>query len=53
MWEYNPSYKGGFHIWPEGMADPTRPALSQELEETWPESVVDEPAGEVAVSVGQ
>ena len=24
--------KGGFHIWPEGMSDPTRPALSAEAE---------------------
>jgi hypothetical protein len=24
---------GGFHIWPEGMADPTQPHLSEEVEE--------------------
>ncbi len=24
--------RGGFHIWPEGMPDPTKPALSEEAE---------------------
>ncbi|HYV37420.1 MAG TPA: hypothetical protein VE988_17065 [Gemmataceae bacterium] len=26
------SYTGGFHIWPEGMADPTQPALGEAAE---------------------
>lgn len=25
-------YSGGFHIWPEGMADPTQPRLAQEAD---------------------
>jgi hypothetical protein len=33
LWEIPPSWKGGFHIWPEGMGDPTRPRLAEALEE--------------------
>ena len=30
----DPAYgRGGFHIWPEGMRDPTQPTLSEEIEE--------------------
>src|SRR5580704_9018971 len=29
-WDIPPEWRGGFHIWPEGMADPTRPHLSEE-----------------------
>jgi hypothetical protein len=25
-------WRGGFHVWPEGMADPSRPTLSEEAE---------------------
>ena len=25
-------WRGGFHIWPEGMADPTQPTLSEEAD---------------------
>jgi len=37
VWEMDPSIspianRGGFHIWPEGMADPTEPTLSEEAE---------------------
>ncbi len=35
-WELNWSgliYTGGFHIWPEGMADPTIPVLEEEADE--------------------
>ena len=34
-WELHDSglvYSGGFHIWPEGMADPTEPVLSEEAD---------------------
>jgi hypothetical protein len=31
MWEI-PPVKAGFHIWPEGMEDPTRPTLSEEAD---------------------
>jgi hypothetical protein len=30
-WEI-PPFKGGFHIWPEGMPDSTRPSLSEEAD---------------------
>jgi len=33
LWEIPPSWKGGFHIWPEGMGDPTRPKLSESIDE--------------------
>ena len=28
------TYKGGFHIWPKGMNDPTKPTISEEAEVT-------------------
>src|SRR5262249_53826406 len=31
VWEID-STRGGFHIWPEGMSDPTSPALEAEAE---------------------
>ncbi len=31
-WEIRNDSKGGFHIWPEGMADPTQPAQAAEAE---------------------
>lgn len=31
LWEIPPTYNGGFHIWPIGMGDPTRPRLSEAL----------------------
>jgi hypothetical protein len=30
-WEM-PEWHGGFHIWPEGMSDPTHPVLTEEAE---------------------
>jgi hypothetical protein len=39
-------YKGGFHIWPEGMADPTQPQLSEEAD---PPLIIEE-ADEVGVT---
>lgn len=51
-WEIPPVWRGGFHIWPEGMADPTKPALTESVKR--PESVpvidsvdtqVEEPVG--------
>jgi hypothetical protein len=26
------TYTGGFHIWPDGMADPTQPRLAEEAD---------------------
>jgi hypothetical protein len=31
-WEYYSVVTGGFHIWPEGMADPTQPTLEEEAD---------------------
>ncbi len=33
VWEYHPTWKGGFHIWPEGMADPTQQRLAESIDE--------------------
>ena len=32
VWEIGPSFKGGFHIWPKGMADPSGARLAEEEE---------------------
>ncbi|MDB5351567.1 MAG: hypothetical protein JWN86_2814 [Planctomycetota bacterium] len=29
LWEIEAPWRGGFHIWPEGMSDPTRPKMSE------------------------
>ncbi|HEV3259442.1 MAG TPA: hypothetical protein VG013_21425 [Gemmataceae bacterium] len=42
----SPSQRGGFHIWPEGMPDPSRPQLTEAADLPAPaeeESTVDEP----------
>ena len=40
--------KGGFHIWPEGMSDPTQPAMAEEAEIPYePESQVPVEEGEL------
>ncbi len=55
-WEYQPTWKGGFHIWPVGMADPTQQRLAESIDEPTPpvEVWADQPAvpGEVAQPVG-
>jgi hypothetical protein len=33
LWEIPPSYRGGFHIWPEAMGDPTRQVLREAIDE--------------------
>ena len=38
-WEIPPQWKGGFHIWPEGMDDPTRSRLYEEAD---PPMVIEE-----------
>ncbi len=37
-WEYHPTWKGGFHIWPVAMGDPTQTRLAEAIEE--PDSVL-------------
>jgi hypothetical protein len=33
LWEIPPSSRGGFHIWPTAMGDPTTPKLAEAMEE--------------------
>ncbi|WP_165231897.1 hypothetical protein [Aquisphaera insulae] len=33
LWEIPPTWKGGFHIWPEAMGDPTQQRLRESIEE--------------------
>jgi hypothetical protein len=33
LWEIPPSYRGGFHIWPSAMGDPTSPKLAEAIDE--------------------
>src|SRR5579884_4269834 len=32
VWSIPPYHQGGFHIWPEGMGDPTQPTLTEEAD---------------------
>jgi hypothetical protein len=50
-WEENARNKGGFHIWPEGMADPTQIHLAEEADAPVSEVIVFEPE-ETAEPVG-
>ncbi len=55
-WEYHPTWKGGFHIWPVGMADPTQQRLAESIDEPAPppsiETWSDQPGEEVEVAGG-
>jgi hypothetical protein len=33
IWEIPPTWRGGFHIWPTAMGDPTSPRLTEALDE--------------------
>jgi hypothetical protein len=33
LWEIPPTWRGGFHIWPTAMGDPTSPQLSRAIDE--------------------
>jgi hypothetical protein len=33
LWDIPPSWRGGFHIWPEAMGDPTQQRLTESIEE--------------------
>ena len=52
LWEIPPSWKGGFHIWPEGMGDPTSPHLAEAIDAPAEISIVTEEAPEAEVGVG-
>jgi hypothetical protein len=32
LWEIPPAFRGGFHIWPVAMGDPTSPKLAEEID---------------------
>lgn len=46
-WTIPPTWHGGFQIWPEGMADPTQPRLSEAIEEPAPAELMTVGAGAV------
>ena len=52
LWEIPPTWKGGFHIWPEGMGDPTSPHLTEAIDEPAEAPPPPEPAPEAEVGVG-
>ena len=33
IWEIPPTWRGGFHIWPTAMGDPTSPKLAEAIDE--------------------
>ncbi len=33
LWEIPPTWKGGFHIWPEAMGDPTQQKLAEAIDQ--------------------
>ena len=33
LWEIPPTWRGGFHIWPTAMGDPTAPKLAEVVDE--------------------
>jgi hypothetical protein len=33
LWEIPPTWRGGFHIWPTAMGDPTHPKLAEAIDE--------------------
>jgi hypothetical protein len=52
LWEIPPSSKGGFHIWPEGMGDPTSPHLAEAVDTPAEAPPVPEFAPEAEVGIG-
>jgi hypothetical protein len=49
IWQIPPSHRGGFHIWPTAMGDPTSPRLAEAIDA--PAEVSLEPDTEVGVGV--
>jgi hypothetical protein len=50
LWEIPPTSRGGFHIWPEAMGDPTSPHLAEAVDT--PAVITTEPEVEVEVEIG-
>jgi hypothetical protein len=58
VWEIGPTagltaQRGGFHIWPEGMADPSHPHLAEAIDLPIFQEELEEVKEEVAVPAGQ
>jgi hypothetical protein len=52
LWEIPPSSRGGFHIWPTAMGDPTSPHLAEAIDEPAESPIDPLVAPEVEVEVG-
>ncbi len=52
LWEIPPSWRGGFHIWPTAMGDPTSPHLAEALDVPDEPVIEPDPALEVGVGAG-
>jgi hypothetical protein len=50
LWEIPPSSRGGFHIWPTAMGDPTEPHLAEAIDA--PAEVSTAPEVEIGVGAG-
>lgn len=51
LWEIPPSWKGGFHIWPEAMGDPSQGKLRESIEEPFNDFIdADAPAAELVAA---
>jgi hypothetical protein len=50
LWEIPPTARGGFHIWPEAMGDPTSPHLAEAVDT--PAVISTDPEVEVEVEIG-
>jgi hypothetical protein len=52
LWEIPPDSRGGFHIWPTAMGDPTSPRLAEAIDQPREIQIVQEVEPEVEVGVG-
>jgi hypothetical protein len=52
LWEIPPDSRGGFHIWPTGMGDPTSPHLAEAIDTPAEILTETEVGSEVEVGVG-
>jgi hypothetical protein len=52
LWEIPPSLRGGFHIWPEAMGDPTSPHLAEALDTPAEDPADPAPGPEAEVGAG-
>jgi hypothetical protein len=47
LWDIPPTWRGGFHIWPEAMGDPTLTTLGQAIDERQEVEIIQEMEDEV------